>query len=235
MNEFNIYCDESCHLENDKLDIMVLGALTCPKEISKSVFKRVREIKQKHNLLPNVEIKWHKVSYKKVDFYLDLVDLFFDMSDLGFRAIVVTNKSLLDHDGHNQTHDEFYYKMYYELLKVLFIPDCSYNIYLDIKDTKGGKKVEKLHEILCHNIIDLKRKVIKQIQLYPSDQIELIQLCDLLIGAIGYHNRGNKDNQGKLDIISRIQERSGYTLKKTTLLREQKMNLLIWEPTIKEK
>lgn len=164
--------------------------------------------------------------------YLDLIDFFFDMSELSFRGVVIKNKSLLDHKRHNQTHDEFYYKMYYELLKILFVPDYSYNIYLDIKDTQGGNKVKRLHDILCTNIYDLRKKVIKQVQLYPSDQIELIQLCDIIMGAISYHNRDLKENEGKLAIVSRIQERSGYSLKKTTLLREQKMNLLIWEPTV---
>ena len=232
MAEYNIYCDESCHLENDEHGIMMLGALSCPKDLTKSIFKRIREIKAKHHLKPGTEIKWHKVSASKVEMYLDLIDFFFDMSELSFRGVVIKNKSLLDHKRHNQTHDEFYYKMYYELLKILFVPDYSYNIYLDIKDTQGGNKVKRLHDILCTNIYDLRKKVIKQVQLYPSDQIELIQLCDIIMGAISYHNRDLKENEGKLAIVSRIQERSGYSLKKTTLLREQKMNLLIWEPTV---
>ncbi len=27
---FNIYCDESCHLEHDREKVMVLGAVWCP-------------------------------------------------------------------------------------------------------------------------------------------------------------------------------------------------------------
>ncbi len=27
---FNVYCDESCHLENDHRKVMVLGAVWCP-------------------------------------------------------------------------------------------------------------------------------------------------------------------------------------------------------------
>ena len=27
---FNVYCDESCHLENDHQKVMVLGAVWCP-------------------------------------------------------------------------------------------------------------------------------------------------------------------------------------------------------------
>ena len=29
--EFNIYCDESCHLENDQQKAMVLGLIWCDK------------------------------------------------------------------------------------------------------------------------------------------------------------------------------------------------------------
>ncbi len=29
---FNVYCDESCHLENDHQSAMVLGAVWCPLE-----------------------------------------------------------------------------------------------------------------------------------------------------------------------------------------------------------
>ena len=28
----NIYCDESCHLEHDDSDIMVLGGISCDKK-----------------------------------------------------------------------------------------------------------------------------------------------------------------------------------------------------------
>ncbi len=29
---FNVYCDESCHLENDHQPTMILGAVWCPLE-----------------------------------------------------------------------------------------------------------------------------------------------------------------------------------------------------------
>lgn len=32
MTEYNLYCDESCHLENDDSNVMVLGALILPKD-----------------------------------------------------------------------------------------------------------------------------------------------------------------------------------------------------------
>ena len=32
MTEYNFYCDESCHLEHDNSNVMVLGAVWCPKD-----------------------------------------------------------------------------------------------------------------------------------------------------------------------------------------------------------
>ena len=92
--EYNIYCDESCHLPNDSSSTMVLGGIWCLKDKKKEIFKRLREIKTKHGLSENFEVKWNKISPAKQDFYMSLIDYFFDDDDLHFRAIVV-NKEIL--------------------------------------------------------------------------------------------------------------------------------------------
>ena len=60
-----------------------------------------------------------------------------------------------------------------------------------------------------------------------------MQIVDVIIGAIGYENRRFPDgfvkSSAKQEVIDLIKERSGYTLRKTTLLREEKINLLSWE------
>lgn len=87
--EYNVYCDESCHLENDRQKAMVLGAVWCPKDKRWEIAERIREIKQKHGLERDFEIKWTKVSPSKLAFYQDIVDYFFDDDDLHFRGLVV--------------------------------------------------------------------------------------------------------------------------------------------------
>ena len=59
--EYNIYCDESCHLQNDHSKVMVLGAIWCLKEKRKEISIRLQEIKVKHGLAANFEVKWNKV------------------------------------------------------------------------------------------------------------------------------------------------------------------------------
>lgn len=226
---FNVYCDESCHLENDHQKAMVLGAGWCPLEKTREIAVRLREIKQKHGLSPQFEVKWTKVSPAKKGFYLDLIDYFFDDDDLHFRALIIPDKSLLHHAAFpGQNHDVWYYKMYFDMLKVIFRPDARYRIYLDVKDTRGARKAARLHEVLCNDRYDFSRKVIERLQLVHSHEIEQLQLTDLLIGAIAYLNRGLRENAGKIALIERMQQRSGYDLTKTTLLREEKMNIFRW-------
>ena len=226
---FNIYCDESCHLENDRQKAMVLGAVWCPFDKRREIAVRLREFKQKHLMPASFEVKWTKVSPAKKNFYLDLIDYFFDDDDLRFRALIVPDKSKLQHVAFpGQDHDIWYYKMYFDMLKVILRPDSHYRIYMDIKDTRGAEKVAKLREVLCNSMYDFSRQVIERLQLVRSHEIEQLQLADLLIGAIGYLNRGLESNAGKMAVIRRMQKRSGYTLTKSTLLREEKINLFRW-------
>ncbi len=229
MEVFNIYCDESCHLENDQAKSMVLGAVWCPLDKTREIALRLREIKQKHGLPRDFEVKWTKISPAKTGFYTELVDYFFDDDDLHFRALIIPDKSKLNHEAFNgQDHDTWYYKMYFDMLKVIFDPEEKYRIYLDIKDTLGSRKVAKLHEVLSNRMYDFSQKVIERMQLVHSHEIEQLQLADLLIGAVSYVNRGLNESTAKVAIVDRIQERSRYTLIKTTLLKENKVNIFNW-------
>ncbi len=230
MEIFNVYCDESCHLENDRQKVMVLGAIWCPLEKCREISIRLREIKKKYELPSDFEVKWTKVSPAKSQFYLEWMDYFFDDDDLHFRALIVPDKSLLRHEVFpGQDHDIWYYKMYFDMLKLIFSPQARYRIYLDIKDTRGGAKIKKLHEILSNNLYDFSRDIIERVQLIHSSEVELIQLADLLIGAVSYANRGLQESQGKLRLVERMKKRSKYRLTQTTLYKEQKVNLLRWQ------
>ncbi len=228
-NIFNVYCDESGHLQNDNLQVMVLGAIWCPLEKTREIALRMREIKQRHGLSPFFEIKWSKVSPAQQLFYMDIVDYFFDDDDLHFRALIVPDKTKLRHQDFEQDHDTWYYKMYFTLLKVLLSPHAEYRIYLDIKDTRSMAKMAELHEILCDNMYDFERKIITRIQTIRSHEVEQLQLADLLIGLVGYANKSLETSMAKQALIERMRQRSHYSLTKTTLLREDKVNLFRWE------
>jgi hypothetical protein len=58
--------------------------------------------------------------------------------------------------------------------------------------------------------------------------VEQLQLADLLLGAVGYANRGLSSSAAKSALVERIKKRTGYGLTRPTLLRESKFNLFIW-------
>jgi len=236
----NIYCDESCHLENDKEMVMVLGAVYCPASKKSEIFQMLSEFKKKHNLIPKnkknpndnrayYELKWNKISLAKINYFKDVVDYFFADDDLNFRVLVVPNKSKLDHEKFNHTHDTFYYKMYFSMLKVILNPDKAHHIYIDIKDTRSREKVHKLEQVLRNDKYDYAKEIIKKVQQVRSHEVELIQLADLLTGAVSYVNRGLAGSKAKNILIEHIRHRSKYSLTKSTLIREQKFNIFLWE------
>jgi hypothetical protein len=230
MEVINVYCDESCHLENDQIPVMALGAVWCPQQKAKEINKRIREIKNSFDLPGDYEAKWTKISPKYNKLSLALVDYFFDDDDLHFRGVVVPDKALLHHELYKQTHDVWYYKMLFTVLKVILDPDNRYHIYLDYKDTHGAARIAKLHEVLSNNFYDFSRSIIESIQLIKSHQVGTLQLADIIVGALAYIHRGLNSNAGKQQVSQRIIARSGYTLMHNTLYLESKFNLLVWKP-----
>lgn len=239
----NIYGDESCHLSNDDPNqrFMILGGISCPFLEKNQVFKDIRKIKKDYNLPDKYEIKWTKISRARIDFYIELVQYFFDKDFLNFRAVII-DKNLLDYDlyplmpedlnKYSSPHDKFYYKMYYLLLIKMFESQNSYNIFIDIKDSQSSRKNKKLEDI-CNQIrkdVPSERPqeiIIKQVR---SHEVELIQLTDLFIGALSYINRGLSTNIEKIIILKKIQELAGYPLIESTYPSEIKFNILKWKP-----
>ena len=227
---YNIYCDESCHLEHDRQPAMVLGAIWCPASQRASVARAIRALKTRHGLARGFEIKWTKISPAKLDFYLALIDLFFSDPRLHFRGIVIPDKSKLNHSAFDQSHDDFYYKMYFQLLKVIFESGNHYRVYLDIKDTRSQQKVVKLHDYLANAQYDFNKEMVERIQQVHSSEIEQLQLADVLIGALSYLHRGLQASPAKQAIIERIKAKSGFSLKRSTLPSEEKFNVFVWTP-----
>ena len=226
----HIYCDESCHLENDHMRAMVLGAVWCPASHRQSLADKIKRLKADYGLPAQFEIKWVKVSPGKLPFYQALLDLFFDEPLLHFRALVVPDKAALNHGRFAQNHDDFYYKQWYTLLNRLINPSNQYRIFLDIKDTRGQAKVRKLHDVLCNANYDFDRSVIESIELVHSHDVLLLQLADLLIGALAYVHRGLHGSPAKLALVAHLRHRSGLRLEQSSLLRADKFNLFIWRP-----
>jgi len=225
--EINLYCDESNHLKHNR-KIMTLGYIECLKNESHNANIFIRKLKEKHGLNKKYEIKWTKVSASKIDFYKELILFFLKNENMKFRCIIA-NKENIDYDSYKITHDDWYYRMYYLLLGKTLKETNQYNIYLDIKDTCSKNKIKKLKEVLQCSYYDFSQEMIKKIQHVHSHELELIQLTDLLIGAIGYKNNSINTSSAKLKLIEIIEQIFGNNLLYSTSLATKKFNIFKWE------
>lgn len=230
----NIYCDESCHLKNDKETVMGFASIWCPKIEVKKICRDIRKIKENVGINKYAEIKWTKISPKLQSFYIQLVEYFFNNESLKFRAVIIPDKNKLCPESFGNTHDDFYYIMYYNTLKHFIDPNNKYNIYFDIKDTKSWEKTSGLKNWLLKYILSKNyyvsdnSNIINKIQIMRSYESELMQLADLLLGATIYKNRGIFKSTAKLHIAETIEELRNYPLTATSFYSERKFNVLVW-------
>lgn len=230
MEEINVYCDESCHLLHDNSNIMLMGAISCDKNMAKILNRKIKEIKEKHNVYKYAEIKWVKVSKSKVDMYKELIDLFFQFDYVYFRAVIVDQKKELIFEPGKPSFEDLYYRIYYLLLKEIIDINYQYSIYVDIKDTKGSEKINKLQKVLNRTLYDFVDRTVSKIQLTRSDQVDIMGLNDLLIGAVSYKNRNLSKNAAKVELIEYIERKICHSLSSSTKKSYRKFNLFIWRP-----
>lgn len=158
----------------------------------------IKDIKKKHGY--SDELKWTNVHEATYKVYAELIDWFF-MNDMEFRAVVV-DKSQIDEKREDYTFNDFYFRMYYQLLHHKMDMDYTYNIYMDIKDTCSSDKLERLRKIMEYN------SSIGRFQFIRSHESVFIQLADVLMGAINYNLRYEKGEvEGRVRAKMKLIER----------------------------
>jgi hypothetical protein len=222
MENYRVFCDESCHLENDGEDNMVLGGLFVKESSYQKITDDIKRLKNEHKLNP--EVKWTKLSRSRMPFYKALIDLFFNDDGVFFRA-VVADKRGLDHERYNNgDHDIFYYKMFYYVLSHFVSINKSFRVFLDYKDTKSQERLIELESVLRNKF---GQGLAVSLQNIRSHEVLLMQVTDLFIGAIGYRNRRLDSSEIKLELIEYIEGKIGQGLDRQSRLQEEKFNIFI--------
>jgi hypothetical protein len=217
---FNIYCDESTHLEHDGQPYMVYGYVSIAYNQMKGIKDDLKRIKLSHN--HTSELKWTDVSDLTFPLYKDLIDYFF-RTEMNFRAVIV-DKSQIDNTRPEYSFNDFYFRMYFQLLHHKIDMESTYNIYFDIKDTCSQKKLHQLKDYLKWNAS------IRNFQFIKSHESTFLQMADVIMGAINYHlrvERGTIEGKSiaKRKIVQLIQNHTNLSLVRPTSKSAQKFNL----------
>jgi hypothetical protein len=194
----DIYCDESRleFLESSDDGFMVIGSLWLKREDRDIIKKQIKLLKQKHNF--NVEIKWTKISYKMLDFYKELIDIFVDYQEFHFFKAIVVDTSKINFEYHQNNSDIGFYKFYYQVLVHKMNTSSKhhdYYVYVDDKTNKVYKPLPMLKKVLNNAIYT---GSVKLIESRNSFENLFIQYVDVLIGLVSYgynidEKKGAKD------------------------------------------
>ena len=184
--KIDIYCDESRleFLESKEKGFMVIGSLWLDRENRDILKKQIKELKKRYSF--TVEIKWTKISYKMLDFYKELIDLFVIYQGFHYFKAIVVDTSKINFEYHQNNSDIGFYKFYYQVLIHKMNTATRHNeyyIYVDDKTNKVYRPLPLLKQILNNSIYIGDIKLIE-----PRNSFEnvFIQFVDVLIGLVSY-------------------------------------------------
>jgi len=218
---YDVYCDES------RQDLIVkkssiathnrfvcIGGIMIPTERREELKDSIKRLKEMHNLFG--ELKWGNVSPNKINFYLDLIDLFFSTnSSIDFRTVVIDANVVNNKVFNDSDHELGYYKFYYQLLYHWIELQHQYNVFTDYKTNKDQTRLKKLKDIL--NAASLSNSV-EIVQSINSIESLLLQLQNILLGAVGYKFNYGIDgkSEAKKAVIDRIEKHLGHPIRPTS-------------------
>lgn len=220
--QFDIYCDESRQdllVSKDSITdnnrYVCFGGLIVPLEKRDNLKKEINNLKKKYCI--NNEFKWGNVSKNKMNFYLELIDLFFDAdnADIEFRCVVIDAIEVDDEKHNDSDHELGYYKFYYQLLYHWIDINNNYYIFTDFKTNKDRKR---LHELRRITNLGKRKECVDILQAINSKESAILQLQNILMGAVAYkYNFGAVGkSEAKNEVIKHVEKYLKHDIMPTT-------------------
>lgn len=219
---YEVYCDESCWealFNKSSHKYTVIGGIWIRAEFRDEIKSFIKALKSKYGL--HGELKWNRVCPSSIELYKELIDFFFDNGNVRFRAICIKTEDV-NNDRFNEGNGELgFYKFYFQLLNNWVSGDHTYAIFIDHKVNGYQHRVHDLKRILGYTSV----ASISQVQALPSEESLLIQMADVLIGAVAAaFNNATVKSESKQTIIAQIKDRIGHDIKATSS-SEDKFNI----------
>ena len=206
---FEVYCDEALPdlftSRRPHARHLMIGSLWLPAELRREAKSRIAALRARHGVWG--EMKWTKISPSKQAFYEELIDVFMSFAaEMRFRCIAV-DREQVNLELHNNDSELGFYKFYYQLLHHWVQDFNEYCIFCDLKTSRNPKRLEDLRRCLYRANLSAK---VASIQSLPSQEVVLLQLCDVLLGAASSRiNRTLGSGTAKEAVVQRLEEHLG--------------------------
>lgn len=230
MPRINVYADESrTHGER----FMLIGGLWVPVECESCLREDILKLRNEANMTS--ELKWTKVSRGKLSSYKKFIDIFFRQRSVSFHCIVI-DKTKLDCKTFAQGDKELlFYKFYFQLISRKLKEGNEYFVFTDARNNRKRDRLTDLQMYVNNwwnrHKVSTERPV-RIIQARDSKHEDLIQLCDVILGAVGYAWNKHEGSPAKLELIKHITNIFELPyLRIATLPSREKFNIWFWKPS----
>lgn len=216
----HIYSDESRHTGHR---YMLMGAAI----IRRNDVPMFNDTMAKYRLATKMpyELKWSKVNVQKLKEYKTFIDYFFALNNENkthFKCIIIDNEGAANAKYRKIPQDTRLHKQYHSLILHKFgkkyyktAKPCKFILHPDQRETKQDfeESTEFLNKSMRNHFNDNTISPFVKIQPVESHLCELVQIIDILLGAIGFEKNGNHllsgSNVGKIELCKYIAEKAG--------------------------
>ncbi|MBF0180657.1 MAG: DUF3800 domain-containing protein [Magnetococcales bacterium] len=212
---FDVYCDESrpdlLTSTHPNGQYVVIGSLWLETDRRHECKQAIHALRDTHRV--GGEFKWQKVSPSRIGFYTSLLDWFVDQGPaVRFRCILIAQDQL-DWHLHEGDRELGFYKFYYQMLHHWVLDFNRYIIFCDYKSNRLMNRLAILQRCLSYANLTSR---ISEVQAVRSEESVLIQLTDVLTGAISAKsNRSLQPNSAKSLLVRHLEKRLGHPLAAT--------------------
>ena len=208
-----VYIDES---SQTKHRFLLLGAVTIPLLEQAEATRALLDSRLPE--LPSGEMKWVKVSTAKIEAYKRFIDTFFDhksCTNAHFHSVVIDTHKLNDKQYNDGSREIGFNKEIYQLAnKCAEIYPGLFHLYPDHRETTNTP--DQLRLILNRGRRkkgDKRSWPFRRCQFRDSGKVAILQLADLLLGAIAFNLNGHHHKDGasraKIDLMRHVLHRAG--------------------------
>lgn len=213
--DYAFFVDEA-GISNDRFT--VVGGICMHKSTAEEVYRTLESYREHFNM--KSELKWQKISNQKKEEYTALVDYFFALNNsdhIRFHSVIFDSHQWNHHKYNDGVADAGLSKLYYQLILHKFIkthaPHGSLYVCLDHRNSKTS--LNELRDMLNATALrDMNyRAPVKELVSKDSHTDDLLQLNDVILGAVCAHRKGKHlladTRPAKRDVAQLVMEKSG--------------------------